>query len=253
MFYNIQLACDLFFLPFRKVGLVAKAAFSVCPKMSSSHGGGPHTNKAPKPGTLPTLRLTTPEEVAMMTNPQWEKSTETPLQKSSSEAQCDCCDITCTECRFRRVKDPAAARIFWESHNVSSETGKTPPCTWCAYPTQSICDTCPMTDLPAMQICSQCDRWFGMCRYCFSIRKYEGEGSRQDCAACGRTFFGGRHLSKCGKCLLVRYCGKECQLMDWQTHRKLCKVLRSKTNETIPLLFRWSQPQTSSSSSSSQS
>jgi len=34
---------------------------------------------------------------------------------------------------------------------------------------------------------------------------------------------GPKKLSKCGRCLLVYYCSRECQLADWKTHKVLCK------------------------------
>lgn len=41
---------------------------------------------------------------------------------------------------------------------------------------------------------------------------------RAKCVVCGAP-----HKSKCGKCMLARYCGPECQLQDWRRHRAVCK------------------------------
>ena len=33
-------------------------------------------------------------------------------------------------------------------------------------------------------------------------------------------------LFMCGKCKYTKYCGKECQTKDWQSHKIECKLLR---------------------------
>jgi plasmid rolling circle replication initiator protein Rep len=30
---------------------------------------------------------------------------------------------------------------------------------------------------------------------------------------------------QCGKCKITRYCSKECQIEDWERHKKICKKL----------------------------
>eukprot|EP01136_Pigoraptor_vietnamica_P036606 Opistho-1_new@103421 len=39
------------------------------------------------------------------------------------------------------------------------------------------------------------------------------------CAACGK---GDVKLLKCGACLVVRYCSRECQKAAWPQHRQAC-------------------------------
>lgn len=39
------------------------------------------------------------------------------------------------------------------------------------------------------------------------------------CGACGKQ---GGSLSLCGKCKMVRYCSKACQVKDWKVHKKNC-------------------------------
>ena len=41
------------------------------------------------------------------------------------------------------------------------------------------------------------------------------------CADCGKE--GGVSLKACKACMLVKYCGAECQRYHWPTHKKLCK------------------------------
>lgn len=39
------------------------------------------------------------------------------------------------------------------------------------------------------------------------------------CAACGK---GGVPLSRCDRCKANKYCSKDCQVKDWQTHKRNC-------------------------------
>ena len=41
-------------------------------------------------------------------------------------------------------------------------------------------------------------------------------------------------FSRCGRCHLVPYCSKECQLEDWGFHRKLCKNLARRETVSAP-------------------
>ena len=45
------------------------------------------------------------------------------------------------------------------------------------------------------------------------------------CAVCGRTAGGPdgvRELLRCGRCLVVEYCGAECQRKAWPAHKREC-------------------------------
>ena len=48
---------------------------------------------------------------------------------------------------------------------------------------------------------------------------------RKACGACGLEDGDGVRLRACDACDAVRYCGRECQLMDWPCHRLACKIL----------------------------
>ena len=50
---------------------------------------------------------------------------------------------------------------------------------------------------------------------------------RERCGACGAADGGGVRLRACDACDAVRYCGRECQLADWQAHQLVCKILAS--------------------------
>ena len=182
----------------------------------------------------------TDAELWMMCHPVWEPCTEVaPARRSSSFGQCECGSIDCRNCRLWRMIHPPEARRFYEKHCTES---RAPPCSWCGYPTHMVCDWCPMLSEgpPLIQVCSGCDELVGMCRVCFSVRRYETEGVNQTCSNCSQRNATGR-LSKCGKCLLVRYCSTECQQQDWKQHRKLCRVLCD-PGQLPPLLFRWQMP-----------
>ena len=42
------------------------------------------------------------------------------------------------------------------------------------------------------------------------------------CSKCLKTTENPKSLLACGKCLMVQYCSKECQVGDWKTHKKSC-------------------------------
>jgi hypothetical protein len=46
-----------------------------------------------------------------------------------------------------------------------------------------------------------------------------------ECRACGMAGLGAQQQSLllCSGCMVVRYCGKDCQRGDWKRHRKICK------------------------------
>ena len=39
---------------------------------------------------------------------------------------------------------------------------------------------------------------------------------------CWKCFAAFENLKKCSKCRAARYCGKECQVLDWKTHKVVC-------------------------------
>jgi hypothetical protein len=43
------------------------------------------------------------------------------------------------------------------------------------------------------------------------------------CATCGITNYGGANLSKCGRCLLILYCSRDCQKKHWSIHKGECQ------------------------------
>lgn len=47
----------------------------------------------------------------------------------------------------------------------------------------------------------------------------EGDGEELRCGGCGKV---GRGFGKCGRCLKVAYCSKECQEKDWGNHKLKC-------------------------------
>ena len=56
-------------------------------------------------------------------------------------------------------------------------------------------------------------------------------GEKQSCESCGKT---GENLPRCGKCRLVRYCNKTCQMKHWELHKKTCgkiTVISEKTKD----------------------
>ena len=43
--------------------------------------------------------------------------------------------------------------------------------------------------------------------------------TRDECAGCGKKCEG---MKKCGRCMEVEYCSKECQVKDWRMHKLAC-------------------------------
>jgi hypothetical protein len=54
---------------------------------------------------------------------------------------------------------------------------------------------------------------------------------RKHCSVCGRHRADELKFQRCGGCRHrdVRYCGEECQLADWKTHKLFCKVVQGAT------------------------
>lgn len=46
------------------------------------------------------------------------------------------------------------------------------------------------------------------------------------CGNCKDPNTAKRELNRCSKCKLIRYCGVECQRMDWQRHKEICKTVK---------------------------
>jgi MYND finger len=43
------------------------------------------------------------------------------------------------------------------------------------------------------------------------------------CINCGGKGNEDKKLAKCGKCLKVQYCNRQCQAADWKVHKAACK------------------------------
>ncbi|WYZ41384.1 hypothetical protein EsH8_V_000279 [Colletotrichum jinshuiense] len=57
-----------------------------------------------------------------------------------------------------------------------------------------------------------------------------GVGVKGKCAGCGKTEAEAGGLKSCTGCGLWRYCGRECQVPDWKTHKVDCKILKGMVN-----------------------
>ena len=56
-----------------------------------------------------------------------------------------------------------------------------------------------------------------------------GDGS---CLRCGTAGSSKAALSRCGKCKVARYCCRECQVVDWASHKAACKAARAVAADT---------------------
>ena len=56
-----------------------------------------------------------------------------------------------------------------------------------------------------------------------STTEEQPEDDKLICALCSQP-----SKSRCTACFVVRYCSKECQLVHWEKHKKLCKVTKKK-------------------------
>ncbi|KAF1835951.1 hypothetical protein BDW02DRAFT_264834 [Decorospora gaudefroyi] len=55
------------------------------------------------------------------------------------------------------------------------------------------------------------------------LRQGRGERESGDCTNCGRKPpVEGARFAACAKCKGVRYCGQECQKVDWKAHKRVC-------------------------------
>jgi MYND finger len=41
-----------------------------------------------------------------------------------------------------------------------------------------------------------------------------------------------KSLMTCSKCLIIKYCSRDCQVSDWPEHRKLCRMLANTGKKT---------------------
>lgn len=48
------------------------------------------------------------------------------------------------------------------------------------------------------------------------------------CDYCKKYFL---HIQRCGRCRIAWYCSRECQKMDWSTHRHVCAAEEKKRRE----------------------
>ena len=53
-------------------------------------------------------------------------------------------------------------------------------------------------------------------------RKKDGRTLEASCKACKKYV---KDLKRCGKCGMVYYCSKECQIKDWKDHKEDCKLI----------------------------
>ncbi|KAJ7121407.1 hypothetical protein C8R44DRAFT_786237 [Mycena epipterygia] len=42
------------------------------------------------------------------------------------------------------------------------------------------------------------------------------------CTVCKKKAGSGTEIRKCSRCLISRYCSRECQVSDWRTHKEIC-------------------------------
>ncbi|KAK7687279.1 hypothetical protein QCA50_009784 [Cerrena zonata] len=54
------------------------------------------------------------------------------------------------------------------------------------------------------------------------------------CAGCKDVATAVLDLKRCTGCMLIRYCGTNCQLQDWARHKKSCKALTEKRWNPFP-------------------
>lgn len=65
-------------------------------------------------------------------------------------------------------------------------------------------------------------------RETYSPQYYPWEGvARLSCRTCGAS---GVKLKKCPRCLVTRYCDRECQCIDWKLHRQFCSKIKARAN-----------------------
>ncbi|KAF4611244.1 hypothetical protein D9613_007247 [Agrocybe pediades] len=50
------------------------------------------------------------------------------------------------------------------------------------------------------------------------------------CAVCGK-----KNTNRCVQCLMIAYCGKECQTADWPSHKEACKSVKGGTWQKMTL------------------
>ena len=55
-------------------------------------------------------------------------------------------------------------------------------------------------------------------------------------------------IMTCKRCRYAAYCGRECQVKDWETHKRCCKTMRESKAEDLEMLDEFSKFQLSSSS-----
>ncbi len=51
------------------------------------------------------------------------------------------------------------------------------------------------------------------------------EKQQQKCGECGKSVNAAQANKRCGKCKLVYYCSRECQKLQWQAHKPMCKPM----------------------------
>ena len=83
-----------------------------------------------------------------------------------------------------------------------------------------------LTGLPSeLTFDSQCTRFNGMGEMGVLRCKFKkAQFVEKVCAVCLIGTQEGDKVKSCARCGLVYYCGKECQLLDWPQHRKVCRA-----------------------------
>lgn len=58
------------------------------------------------------------------------------------------------------------------------------------------------------------------------FQKIVGSELLHRCEQCGKSG-NENEFKKCGRCLTVKYCGKDCQVANWKNHKLVCKIINS--------------------------
>ena len=179
-----------------------------------------------------------------------------PTGNPSIDEKCDYCEKyfpttkKCTRCGVARYCSKDCQAKHWPSHskdcktskaststdtlvNSSSKTAKpNPKCSFCANCSATLkkCKQCGKTqycgkecqakDWPQHKI--ECDKAkSGAERAQSGVKKLSSQAKPCNftCAYCNAS---STKLMSCTRCGKAKYCGKDCQRMDWKNHKKVC-------------------------------